>query len=69
MSHLLQKAWDDGSCCSECPHYHEWKEHHPYGSTTAAEMLAECKAEDENDCPWIELQRKDKGEQLSFNFD
>lgn len=53
MSDLLQKAWDDGSCCGECPHYFEWQEHHPYGSTTAAETLAECRAPSAQECLWI----------------
>lgn len=37
--------------CTNCSFYHEWEEHHPYGETTAAETLAECKCEVAAECP------------------
>lgn len=40
--------------CDDCEHNVCWDEHHPYGSTTAAERLCECRAKEAKDCPVVE---------------
>ena len=55
---LLHRAWEDGTLCGECQHYHKWEEHHPYGSTTAAETLSECRVDAPANCPWVEHELK-----------
>lgn len=57
---LLQLAWDDGASCPDCPKYHEWQEHHPYGMGTAAETLNECTADKVDDCPWVERKLREQ---------
>jgi len=46
--------------CSECLHYREWTESHPYGMTTASETLAECTAPSDGECPRLQKLTEDE---------
>ena len=54
---LIEALWNDISNvdgeCEECPHFACQRQHHPYGSTTAAETLCECTVGDAKDCPHV----------------
>lgn len=48
---VLEYVYNSEKCTDACPYYAEWHEAHPYGMTTATEVLAECTAEKPSDCP------------------
>lgn len=39
------------SVCDECRWLRTHTQYHPYGSTTAAEFMAECACENDDECP------------------
>lgn len=56
---LIESMWDKAAGneegdCDECKYFNCWQEHHPYGSTTAAERLCECQVPNAKDCPVVE---------------
>lgn len=50
IDELLEK---DGmnDVCDACPYGSFSIEHHPFGSTTAAEYIGECVCDDDDQCP------------------
>lgn len=56
---IIESLWNEASDnndgdCDDCKYSECYTQHHPYGSTTAAETLCECRVEDYKDCPVVE---------------
>ena len=59
--------WEDnGKLCNldDCQHFRQQSEHHPYGSTTAAEDISSCELLEHvvpirGECPGVEEEKKD----------
>ena len=57
-SALMEEAMEKGYCHdTNCQHYDEWTEHHPYGMGTAHERMVDCKVPKARECPYINRSR------------